>query len=467
MMEMVISLAIIAVVFAAILPQFRNIQNSWASRQGTLETLQNGRIIADFLTRNLATAKKITAVSDSATKNGFIEFEDENGDTFRFSLSKQNYVRFGEVGKLFDVGGPVEQLQFTCYALDDLDTPITDIDLISYVKVQTTVINPSSAAKNQTFTASAIIYPSVELITPLIYWADGGKNEIYRASLDGSNQEKVVTGVHSPVEIELDFDGEKVYWANTQTHKIKRAGLDGSKKENVISNIKKAMTIRLDLGSGKIYWVEIQNKTIGRADLDGSNEEVLVSGIDEPMYPKNLKLDPSVGKMYWAEGHEDTTGKICRADLDGSNVEDLVTGLGQITCMAIDVDGAKVYWADEKNKKIQRSNLDGSSVWLVSNVDFVTTMELDTVNGKIYWADDVNNKIQRANLDGTMLQTLVIGVNKPTDLALDLDSGKLYWADDKSNVIRRSDLNGTNVETIVSGLDEPFVIALGGVDDGM
>ena len=44
-MEAVIALVIITIIFAAILPQFRLINNSWYSQQGTAEVIQNGREI--------------------------------------------------------------------------------------------------------------------------------------------------------------------------------------------------------------------------------------------------------------------------------------------------------------------------------------------------------------------------------------------------------------------------------------
>ena len=44
LLEMVIAIAIMAIVFSALLPQFKSISNSWASKQGNAEALQNGRV---------------------------------------------------------------------------------------------------------------------------------------------------------------------------------------------------------------------------------------------------------------------------------------------------------------------------------------------------------------------------------------------------------------------------------------
>lgn len=156
MLEMIISLAIIAVMFAVMLPQFKNIQNSWASKQATAEAIQNGRILIDRLSRHLAKAVRITAVSNPADSTGYIEFEGNDAITYRYDIAADNYVEFGPVGTLSDLAGPVSQLQFTCYDAQDLDTPITTVGDIRCVKVQVTLTNAGSG-QDQNFTASAYL----------------------------------------------------------------------------------------------------------------------------------------------------------------------------------------------------------------------------------------------------------------------------------------------------------------------
>jgi hypothetical protein len=59
-------MAIMAIIFAAVVPQIRVIQNSWDTNAGASETLQNGRVLTDHLNRNLSKAASITAVSGPA-----------------------------------------------------------------------------------------------------------------------------------------------------------------------------------------------------------------------------------------------------------------------------------------------------------------------------------------------------------------------------------------------------------------
>ena len=156
-LEIIIALAIITIIFAAIVPQLRAILNSWDSKAGAAETIQNGRVLIDHLNRNLSRAVKITAVSDSTETDGFIEFEDNDGNTLRYDTAANNYVEFGLVGELYDLAGPVSQLQFTCYDACDLDTPITDVNSVRFVKVQTTLTNSAPLGQDKNFTASAYL----------------------------------------------------------------------------------------------------------------------------------------------------------------------------------------------------------------------------------------------------------------------------------------------------------------------
>jgi prepilin-type N-terminal cleavage/methylation domain-containing protein len=158
MLEMVIALAMMAIIFAAILPQFRNIQNSWASKQAGAEAVQNARVVMDFLNRHLAKAVRITAVSKPAETNGYIEFEDNSGAIIRCDIGANNYVQYGNVAQgLFDLAGPVSKLQFTCYSLRDLDTPIMNVAFIRLVKVETTLINSAPLGQDKTFTTQAYL----------------------------------------------------------------------------------------------------------------------------------------------------------------------------------------------------------------------------------------------------------------------------------------------------------------------
>jgi type II secretory pathway pseudopilin PulG len=145
-MELVIAVAMITIIFAAIVPQFVIMRGSWDSKQGAAEAIQNGRVLMDHVSRNLSKAKQITSAGTSS-----IDFNDCNGVTWRYNIGANNYVQFGQPGNLSDLAGPVSSLTFTCYDACDLNTPITDVNHIRIVKTDAIIVNPISAANNKSF----------------------------------------------------------------------------------------------------------------------------------------------------------------------------------------------------------------------------------------------------------------------------------------------------------------------------
>jgi competence protein ComGC len=158
LLEMSIAIAITAVVFAVLVPQLRALHNSWDSRAGEAETLQNGKVLIEHLNTNLSKAARITSVSGPAETNGYIEFLGNDANGVRYDVNSiTNYVQFGPVGNLSDLAGPVSKLQFTCYDAFDLDTPITDVNAIRCVKVETTLTNSASLGRDMTLATQAYI----------------------------------------------------------------------------------------------------------------------------------------------------------------------------------------------------------------------------------------------------------------------------------------------------------------------
>jgi len=170
LVEMVVAMTIMVIIFAVILPHFRAIENSWDSREAIAETIQNGRVLADHLSRNLSKAVKITAVSASTDTDGYIEFEDNDGITLRYDIAANNYVEYGQVGSLSDLAGPVSSLQFTCYDGNDFTSTTTDGNDIRFVKIQTTMTNSASLGQDKTFTAQAYVRTNFTSPSGLVGW---------------------------------------------------------------------------------------------------------------------------------------------------------------------------------------------------------------------------------------------------------------------------------------------------------
>ena len=205
-------------------------------------------------------------------------------------------------------------------------------------------------------------------------------------------------------------------------NRIERADLfDGSHREVLLAELDQVTGLDLDLLGGYLYWIEVDRDTnlgrIRRASLDGLNPEDLLTGLPFPAQYRSgsLVLNPQGGKIYWSQG-----GAVGWANLDGSGAAILHNLAGQHVAseLAVDLQHGKLYWIDVKtdlsyDSQIWRADLDGtdaeSIVTSASNHLFeLTDLALDLAGDRLYWVDD--GRLWRAALDGTGATDLQLNV---------------------------------------------------------
>lgn len=245
--------------------------------------------------------------------------------------------------------------------------------------------------------------------------------------------------------------------------------------------------IAADLSSGHVYWttmgaVNANDGTIERADLDGSRAVTVVPR-GGTFTPKQLKIDDSHGKLYWA----DREGmRIMRANLDGSHIETLVeTGRDEADrrdarnwCVGIALDPSRgeIYWTQKGNGgngRILRAGLEvprGEAPSQRSDIRVLfdglpepIDLELDVSTRLMYWTDRGDpprgNTVNRASMDPPAgvdpakradQQILFGGLREVIGIALDPTRGRLFVTDLGGSVYS-ANLDGSNRRTILSG----------------
>ena len=166
--------------------------------------------------------------------------------------------------------------------------------------------------------------------------------------------------------------------------------------------------------------------------------------------------------MYWTDA---TTSGFYRLVGTKETVENNALGAQNIIALTVDIDGDKLYWIEQINKKHGRiacADLDGSNVQVVKELSNVPRdIAIDHVNKTIYCTNP-NGKIQRVNFDGSRFRhNLITGLEAPSHIVVDVAGGKLYWTE-KDERIRRANLNGSDVETLITGLGTLGGIAVAG-----
>ena len=173
-----------------------------------------------------------------------------------------------------------------------------------------------------------------------IYWEDSG-NQIWSAFSDGSSKTPIAAGAGSCLA--FDAIGRKLYWTDKVAPglAIRRCDPDGTNIEDLVTvGLITPVPIAVDGVHGKMYWSDHGTSTLSWANLDGTGRLDIVPALSGLCY--GIAVDPIAGKLFWGEGT--AAGIIHSADLDGSNDVPIATGIQGLTCLAADPAHQRLYW---------------------------------------------------------------------------------------------------------------------------
>ncbi len=162
---------------------------------------------------------------------------------------------------------------------------------------------------------------ALDLVNGHIYYVDAGQNAIYRSDLDGLNGITLFSqlGDINPFGIALDPDSQHMYFTDDVAGNVYRANLNGSNIIELVSGIGTPLHIELDLPVSQMYWIDDSTNEILRANLDGS---VVTSIVSTNGAPLDLALNLFDEQIYFT-----AASMIRRVDFDGSNVIDITSGV--------------------------------------------------------------------------------------------------------------------------------------------
>lgn len=130
--ELLIVVAVMALLTAALSPLFRTSYQAWQIGDRRAEVIQNARLGMDKMSRELKQAKKITGVSSNTDSQGYITFLDYDGNAKEFRYDG-GYLAYDSGSGLFTLAGPIESLSFSCYKRDGSSCPNTSPANISSI----------------------------------------------------------------------------------------------------------------------------------------------------------------------------------------------------------------------------------------------------------------------------------------------------------------------------------------------
>ena len=275
----------------------------------------------------------------------------------------------------------------------------------------------------------------------------------------------------------VDIEGQKIYWRDDSRSIFEYDIIKEENKTLINTSFQgEAQFPTIDIVRGKIYWYTNSTRQIKRANLDGSEAEAVISiGKDLPSRRTNYRLasfalDLKHQKIYYTITHLGASTGMFRCNLDGTKNE-IYSYYSLGTTIKIDTIHNKIYWSSPANLgKIYRGNLNGVSLIEEILKDYYpSNYYLDAPRDRIYWKDSRLNAIQSTNLDGTELVTLT-DVNNDTlarqgSVFFDFANQRIYWLDKEANLLRGANLDGTDIQDFPMEVSSPHSFQFDAVNE--
>ncbi|MES1225185.1 MAG: DUF5050 domain-containing protein [Bacteroidota bacterium] len=258
---------------------------------------------------------------------------------------------------------------------------------------------------------------------------------------------------------QITVEASNLYYTEINNDVIEKLTLDAAGLVSDFLDVtgKAGVGLAYDETHGKVYFSDYNvtgEGNIWQVNLDGSGLKAIVTGLYDPY---QIALDVDGGKIYWAEDtDDDDNGHIGRANLDGTSKENVVTlAGGQFRAVAVDPENNALYYYEVNNEDLYKAALDGSDAAPILSGVYGYGIFVDTKNDKIYFDEQESELLLRADLDGSNVETVDDNGTRIYGIDIDYTANKLYWSGRDSGEIYMANLDGTSKVTVKSELASP------------
>ncbi|XP_033127863.1 low-density lipoprotein receptor-related protein 2-like [Anneissia japonica] len=197
------------------------------------------------------------------------------------------------------------------------------------------------------------------------------------------------------------------------------------------------------------YVVFASGTSIYKVDVDGSNKQEILQDVNGI----GLDVDYANNKVYWTDNKQD---KVYRSDLTNPSAEEIMDlGRSVPENVAVDWIGRKLYIVESISDRVFISELNGTSQssLIISQLDQPRGLALDPNVGYMFLGDYGDQaRIDRVYMDGSHFLTLIdTRVYWPNGISLDFAAQRVYWVDGKLDILDSVTYDGLKRQTIYSG----------------
>lgn len=232
---------------------------------------------------------------------------------------------------------------------------------------------------------------------------------------EGENYRRIAQGFENIISLDFDIANDFIYFTDVKDHKIYRISINGSNQEAIVTHdVPSVEGITVDWIARKLYWVDGKKGAIYVSEMNGTSKRTLLRrGVNRP---RSIVADPFNGYLYWTDWGE--SPYIGRMSLDGKEINSsfITAKLGWPNALTVDYESGRLWWGDAHLDVIETIKLDGTgrhtALEGVPHPFAVTIFE-----DWMYWTDWNHMSIEKAHkFTGANHTVLLNTTHRPMDI---------------------------------------------------
>jgi sugar lactone lactonase YvrE len=215
-------------------------------------------------------------------------------------------------------------------------------------------------------------------------------SDIRSMPIDSEEYKFIQSDLSQALGVSVDYKEQSLYWSEKSDGKsgIYKSSLDGSRNQKVISvGVEEVGDLMVDGPGRHLYFVDSGRKTIVACDLQGTICVVVCGQLDKP---RALAVYPEKRLLFWSDWGSHP--HIASAGMDGSKRTHIITtDVAQPSGLAVDEATGRIFWGDVQLSRIESSHIDGSDRKVLQKE--VNPFALALFRNLVFWCDPTEHEI--------------------------------------------------------------------------
>ncbi|XP_048506028.1 low-density lipoprotein receptor-related protein 2 isoform X2 [Athalia rosae] len=215
----------------------------------------------------------------------------------------------------------------------------------------------------------------------------------------------------------------------TNKYYVRNMSTDASKYNLMHQDLVNVVALDADYKEEVLYFCDVTAKTIYRAPLAGGDKEIVIRHESHGL--EGISIDWVGRKLYWLDRH---SRRLDVSELDGTSRMTLKSGISDPRAIVVHPGTGYLYFTSwNLQAYIGKIGMDGSNFTRIltweDDIAWPNALTIDYFTNRIFWADAHLDYIAFADLEGHHRRVVLSGSSVPHVFAITVFDDSIFWTD--------------------------------------